>query len=117
LKHGLYFILNRTPYLALAKTFEAIETHNSRLKMIEILSNFFRSVIVLNPKDLMPSIYLCLNQVAPAFEGLELGVAETNIMKAIAQTTGRSLQQIKHGENLKFKFIFLFKNMIQQMLN
>lgn len=63
--------------------------------MIEILSNYFRSVIVLSPSDLLPSIYLCLNQVAPAFEGLELGVAETNIMKAIAQTTGRSLQQIK----------------------
>lgn len=63
--------------------------------MIEILSNYFRSVIVLSPSDLLPSIYLCLNQVAPAFEGLELGVAETNIMKAIAQTTGRSLHQIK----------------------
>lgn len=63
--------------------------------MIEILSNFFRSVIVLSPQDLLPSVYLCLNKVAPAFEGTELGVAETNIMKAIAQSTGRSLDQIK----------------------
>lgn len=63
--------------------------------MTEILSNFFRSVIVLSPNDLLPSMYLCLNKVAPAFEGIELGVAETNIMKAIAQTTGRSLNQIK----------------------
>ncbi|CAG9804144.1 unnamed protein product [Chironomus riparius] len=85
----------KTPYLAIAKTFEIIEENSSRLRMIEILSNYFRSVIVLSPNDLLPSVYLCLNQVAPAFEGLELGVAETNIMKAIAQTTGRSLQQIK----------------------
>ena len=63
--------------------------------MTQILSNFFRSVIVLSPKDLLPAVYLCLNKVAPAFEGIELGVAETNIMKAIAQTTGRSLDQIK----------------------
>jgi DNA ligase 1 len=63
--------------------------------MTQILSNFFRSVIVLSPKDLIYSVYLCLNKVAPAFEGLELGVAETNIMKAIAQTTGRTLDQIK----------------------
>lgn len=61
----------------------------------EILSNFLRSVIVLSPKDLLPSVYLCLNKVAPAYEGIELGVAETNIMKAIAQTTGRTLDQIK----------------------
>lgn len=63
--------------------------------MTQILSNFFRSVIVLSPNDLLCSVYLCLNKVAPAFEGLELGVAETNIMKAIAQTTGRTLDQIK----------------------
>lgn len=63
--------------------------------MTEILSNFFRSVIVLSPNDLLPAVYLCLNKVAPAFEGIELGVAETNIMKAIAQTTGRTLDQIK----------------------
>lgn len=86
---------SRVPYLAVAKTFECIEAESSRLLMIEILSNFFRSVIVLSPKDLLPSVYLCLNKVAPAFEGIELGVAETNIMKAIAQTTGRSLDQIK----------------------
>lgn len=83
------------PYLALAKTFECIEAESGRLLMIDILSNFFRSVIVLSPKDLLPSVYLCLNKVAPAYEGIELGVAETNIMKAIAQTTGRSLDQIK----------------------
>lgn len=79
----------------MAKTFEYIEAESSRLLMIDILSNLFRSVIVLSPKDLLPSVYLCLNKVAPAFEGIELGVAETNIMKAIAQTTGRSLDQVK----------------------
>ena len=51
------------------------------LKIIEILSNFFRSVIVLSPDDLLPSIYLCLNKLAPAYENLELGVAETTLMK------------------------------------
>ncbi|CAH2261243.1 jg17221 [Pararge aegeria aegeria] len=61
------------PYLALSKTLEAIEATSARLKMIEILSNYFRSVIVLTPEDLLPSIYLCLNQLAPAYHSLELG--------------------------------------------
>ena len=60
-----------------------------RLKMIEILSNFFRSVIVLTPDDLLCCVYLCLNKVGPAYEGLELGIGETLLMKAIAQTTGQ----------------------------
>lgn len=85
----------KVPYLALAKTFEAIEEISARLRMIEILSNFFRSVFILSPSDLVACVYLSLNQLAPAYEGLELGVAETTLMKAIAQSTGRTLQQIK----------------------
>lgn len=65
------FILSRSvPYLALAKTLEHIENTSARLKMIEILSNYFRSVIVLTPEDLLCSVYLCLNKIAPAYEGI-----------------------------------------------
>ncbi|XP_053674586.1 DNA ligase 1 [Anopheles nili] len=85
----------KVPYLALARTFEKIEETSGRLRMIEILSNFFRSVILLSPNDLLASVYLCLNQLAPAYEGVELGIAEFSLMKAIAQCTGRSLAQIK----------------------
>lgn len=59
-----------------------------RLKMIEIMCNFFRSVIVLSPGDLLQCVYLCLNKLAPAYQGVELGVGETVLMKAIAQATG-----------------------------
>lgn len=85
----------KVPYYALSRTLEEIEAVSARLKIIEILSNFFRSVIVLSPEDLLPSLYLCLNQLAPAYEGIELGIAETNLMKAIAQSTGRTMAQVK----------------------
>ncbi|XP_061380516.1 DNA ligase 1 [Danaus plexippus] len=83
------------PYLALAKTLEVIEATSARLKMVEILSNYFKSVIALTPEDLLPSIYLCLNQLAPAYKSLELGIAETYLMKAVGQCTGRTLAQMK----------------------
>ena len=51
--------------------------------------------MVLTPDDLLPSVYMCLNRIAPAYEGKELGIGEMVLMKAIAQTTGRSLQHIK----------------------
>lgn len=55
---------------------------------MEMLCNFFRSVIVLTPEDLLCSVYLCLNKLAPAYEGIELGIGETVLMRAIAQATG-----------------------------
>ncbi|XP_067124516.1 DNA ligase 1 isoform X2 [Centruroides vittatus] len=85
----------KVPYLALARTLEEIENISSRLKMIEILSNFFRSVIVLTPEDLLYSVYLCLNKVAPDFEGIELGIGDMVLMKAISQATGRTVDKIK----------------------
>lgn len=69
------------PYLALAKTLENIEGTSARLKMIDILSNYFRSVMLLTPEDLLPSIYLCLNQLAPAYHSLELGKLKNRTLK------------------------------------
>uniref|UniRef100_A0A8D0LAJ0 DNA ligase n=1 Tax=Sphenodon punctatus TaxID=8508 RepID=A0A8D0LAJ0_SPHPU len=85
----------RVPYLAVARTFERIEEESARLKIIETLSNLFRSVIALSPADLLPCVYLCLNRLGPAYEGLELGIGETILLKALAQATGRQLDQIK----------------------
>ncbi|XP_013923320.1 PREDICTED: DNA ligase 1 [Thamnophis sirtalis] len=85
----------KMPYLAVARTFEYIEKESARLKIIETLSNLFRSAIVLSPQDLLPCVYLCLNQLGPAYEGLELGIGKTILMRALAQATGRQLDQIK----------------------
>ena len=84
-----------TPYAAFAKTLAAIESTPGRLKTIEILANYFRSVMVLSPDDLLFSVYMCLNRLAPAYEGVELGIGEGLLFKVIANTTGRSAQQIK----------------------
>jgi len=59
-----------------------------RLKSIEILSNLFRSVIALSPDTLLHCVYLCLNRLAPAYEAIELGIGESILLKAIAQSTG-----------------------------
>lgn len=59
------------------------------------MTQFFVKVIRQSPTDLVTSIYLCINRLGPVWEGVELGIGETILMKAIAQATGRSLQKIK----------------------
>ena len=84
-----------TPYLALARTLEAIEATSGRLRTIEILSNYFRSVMVQTPGDLLPSVYMSLGRLAPAWEGVELGIGDSILMKSIGVSCGRSVAQIK----------------------
>uniref|UniRef100_A0A8C2LMD6 DNA ligase n=1 Tax=Cricetulus griseus TaxID=10029 RepID=A0A8C2LMD6_CRIGR len=89
-KHG-----QKVPFLAVARTFEKIEEVSARLKMVETLSNLLRSVVALSPPDLLPVLYLSLNRLGPPQQGLELGVGDGVLLKAVAQATGRQLESIR----------------------
>lgn len=82
------------PYEALTRTFTAVEATTKRLDIIRMLRNFFRSVIALSPQDLVECIYLCTNELGPAYAGLELGIGDAVLVKAVAEATGRSPQQV-----------------------
>ncbi|CAF5061722.1 unnamed protein product, partial [Rotaria sp. Silwood1] len=66
------------PYRALSSTLLFIEQTSARLEIIRVLSNSFRSVLI-----------------APEYDGIELGIGETIIIKAIADSTGRTVEQLK----------------------
>ena len=83
------------PYLALARTFEAIEATTKRIEIVDHLCKLLRSVIALTPEDLLMVIYLCTNQVGPSFAGIELGIGDSVIMKAVCQATGRTMKNLK----------------------
>ncbi|XP_025869646.1 DNA ligase 1 isoform X4 [Vulpes vulpes] len=85
----------KVPYLAVARTFEKIEEVSARLRMVETLSNLLRSVVALSPPDLLPILYLSLNRLGPPQQGLELGVGDGVLLKAVAQATGRQLDSVK----------------------
>lgn len=83
------------PYAALCETFSLVEMTTKRLIIMEHCSLFLRQVMRLTPDDLLTTVLLMINKLAPDYAGIELGIGESLIMKAIGETTGRSLQVIK----------------------
>ena len=87
------------PYAALCTTFSKIEMTTKRLEIIAHSSLFLRQVLRLTPNDLLTTILLMINKLAADYAGIELGIGESLIMKAIGETTGRSLSVIKADQN------------------
>ena len=87
------------PYAALCTTFSLVELTTKRLIILSHCSLFLRQVLRLTPQDLLPTVQLMINKLAADYAGIELGIGESLIMKAIGESTGRSLQVIKADQN------------------
>jgi DNA ligase 1 len=78
------------PYAAVAAAFDKIAATSSRLEKESILCKLYRSVVVTTPQDLECVVYLTSNVVFPAYEGLELGIGDALLVKAVVDSTGRN---------------------------
>jgi DNA ligase-1 len=86
------------PYAALCTTFSLIEMTTKRLIIQAYCAAFLRQVLRLTPDDLLPTVLLMINKLAADYAGIELGIGESLIMKAIGEATGRSLAVIKQDQ-------------------
>eukprot|EP00899_Mesostigma_viride_P007438 jgi/Mesvir1/16696/Mv15091-RA.1 len=82
------------PYLFVARTFDAIEGTSGRLGMTELLCNMFRTVLATTPGDLSPIVWLSVNRVAAPHAGIELGIGEASLLKALAKATARDVKAL-----------------------
>ncbi|KAJ5151225.1 DNA ligase 1 [Penicillium canariense] len=87
------------PYAALCTTFSLVEMTTKRLIILAHCSLFLQQVLRLTPNDLLPTVQLMINKLAADYAGIELGIGESLIMKAIGESTGRSLQVIKTDQH------------------
>ncbi|KAJ1402455.1 Nucleic acid-binding, OB-fold [Sesbania bispinosa] len=84
------------PFLFLSLAFDMIAEETGRIVITDIVCNLLRTVIHATPEDLVPVVYLSANRIAPAHEGLELGIGDASIIKALAEACGRTESQIKN---------------------
>ncbi len=74
-------------YQELAGFFRRLEETSKRLELTGILVELFDD---LQPEEFHPVAYLLQGKVAPDWEGIELGLAEKMILRAIRDESGRS---------------------------
>lgn len=96
------------PYASLCAVFEKLEQETGRLKNLAIASEFYCDILRKSSSESKPSshgiaaqnlievTYLMINRLGPDYEpDLELGLGETILLKALAQSTGRELRHIR----------------------
>lgn len=84
------------PFADLCDVFDAIEQTTKRLEITDILTTFFvRLMRQSRQEDLIAACLLSLSRLGPEYEGLELGLGEALLVKALSQSTGRSTAAIK----------------------
>lgn len=92
----------RVPFVFLCLAFDLISNESGRIVITDIVCNVLRTVMNTTPVDLVAVVYLLANRIAPAHEGLELGIGDASIIKALAEACGRTEVQIKK----QYKVIF-----------
>jgi DNA ligase-1 len=69
-------------FVSLAHYFEKLEKTSSRLALMTILTELFRSIE--HPDEIAKVCYLVQGRIAPFFEALEIGMAEKTVARTIA---------------------------------
>src|SRR3989338_11328830 len=75
----------------LSKYFEKLETTSKRLELVDILSKLF---IESDSAEIGKICYLIQGRVAPFFEPVEMGMAESTIAQAVGKAFGRHKEDV-----------------------
>lgn len=73
-------------YGLLTRCFVLVNSTQSRIKIVDTLVNFLRTVIEGDPQSLLPAVWLATNAISPPYISLELGLGGSAISKALKKT-------------------------------
>lgn len=73
-------------YGLLTRSFVLVNSTQSRIKIVDTLVNFLRTIIEGDPESLLPAVWLATNAISPPYISLELGLGGSAISKALKKT-------------------------------
>ncbi|KAL8703336.1 MAG: hypothetical protein Q9201_003472 [Fulgogasparrea decipioides] len=75
-------------YGLLTRCFILVNSTQSRIKIVDTLVNFLRTIIEGDPASLLPAVWLATNAISPPYISLELGLGGSAISKALKNMCG-----------------------------
>jgi DNA ligase-1 len=78
-------------FIELVKYFERLEATTKRLEMFEILADLFK---ICEVSEIDKIIYMSQGQLLPSFHGIDLGMSEKLLMRAISIASGLEIVEI-----------------------
>jgi|Deesub1362A_J573_1020465.scaffolds.fasta_scaffold00045_146 DNA ligase-1 len=79
-------------FFKLTEYFERLEATTKRLEMFDILAELFREA---SPEDIDKIIYLSQGQLTPPFEGIEIGMSEKLLVRALSEAANTPTKKIE----------------------
>ena len=79
-------------FLELTTVFEKIDATTKRLEMTSLLVDLMKRT---PPEEVAKVVYLLQGKLYPDYEGIELGIAEKLLIKAVTNTTGRTEKAVE----------------------
>ncbi|KAL9130909.1 MAG: hypothetical protein Q9217_001012 [Psora testacea] len=90
-------------YALLTRCFVLVNSTQSRIKIVDTLVNFLRTIVEGDPVSLLPAVWLATNAISPPYISMELGLGGSAISKALKKTcmldnAGLKSLYDKHGD-------------------
>lgn len=90
-------------YAVLTHCFVLVNSTQSRIKIVDTLVNFLRTIIEGDPEALLPAVWLATNSISPPYIDIELGLGGSAISKALKKVCGLDNAALKtlynkHGD-------------------
>ena len=97
----------------ISDAFQKMETTSKRIELTDILVELIKEI----PQDVISkAIYLIQGKLRPNFEGVELGIAEKLVMKAMSKSSGIPLKKIEDDYNKGGDLGQTAENILQQKI-
>ena len=97
----------------ISDAFQKMETTKKRLELTDILVGLIKEI----PVDIISkAVYLIQGKLRPNFEGVELGIAEKLVMKAMSKSSGIPLKKIEEDYNKGGDLGQTAENILQQKI-